>query len=179
MRAIIGTGDRSASTTRLVQAGISLLAAAGAEAPAINLEASVVALPEYADVLSIYVEQAAPRHPAQVAGLLQRIEATGMTYDAQWLRLYRALDDVESSDFEDLAATHLGSPSQSIRRLRAARFMARRGRLDEKHLSELHHSPSALRDDVLEVFAASSPESLPSLLSNEGNVVTALLAEAA
>ena len=172
---------RSAETTLLVRAGISLLAAAGASAPAIDLEASVVARPEYADVLSTYVEQAAPRHPAQVAGLLQRIEATGVTYDAQWLRLYRALDHVASSDFDDLAVTHLGSSNQSwIRRLPAARFMARRGRLESGYLPELcNNAPAALRDDVLDVVAASSPESVPSLLSGEGNVVAALLAVAA
>ena len=172
---------RSADTTLVVRAGISLLAAAGAAAPAIDLEASVVARPEYADVLSTYVEQAAPRHPAQVAGLLQRIEATGVTYDAQWLRLYRALDHIASSDFDDLAVAHLDSPNQSwIRRLRAARFMARRGRLDSGYLPELSdRAPAALRDDVLDVIAASSPESVPSLLSGEGDVVAALLAVAA
>ena len=172
---------RSPETTLLVRAWISLLAAAGAAAAAIDLEASVVARPEYADVLSTYVEQAAPRRPAQVAGLLQRIEATGVTYDAQWLRLYRALDDIASSDFDDLAAAHLDAPNQSwIRRLRAARFMARRGRLDSGYLPELcDHAPAALRDDVLDVIAASSPESVPSLLSGEGKVVAALLAVAA
>ena len=172
---------RLTGTTLLVRAGMSLLAAAGAAAPEIDLEASVVARPEYADVLSTYIEQAAPRHPAQVAGLLQRIEATGVTYDAQWLRLYRALDDVALSDFDDLALTHLDSRNQSwVRRLRAARFMARRGRLNIDYLPELcNHAPSALRDDVLEVVAASSPESVPSLLRSEGTVVAALLAAAA
>ncbi len=170
-------GDRSAGRTLLVRAGMSLLAAAGAAAPEFDLEASVVARPEYADVLSTYVEQAAPRHPTQVARLLERIEATGVTYDAQWLRLYRALDDVMSSDFDRLAVTHLGSPDHCwIRRLRAARFMARRDRLDSRHLSELcDHAPPALRDDVLEVVAASSPNTVPSMLSDEGNVVAALL----
>lgn len=170
-------GDRSAGRTLLVRAGMSLLTAAGAAAPELDLEASVVARPEYADVLSTYVEQAAPRRPTQVARLLERIEATGVTYDAQWLRLYRALDTVSSSDFDDLAVTHLDSPNHSwIRRLRAARFMARRDRLDGRHLSELcDQAPPALRDDVLEVVAASSPNSVPSALRDEGNVVAALL----
>ena len=181
LRQRIGPGRRSAEATLLVQAGISLLAAAGPAAPVIDLEASVVARPEYADVLSTYVEQAAPRQPAQVARLLQQIEATGVTYDAQWLRLYRAIDEVASSDFDDLAATHLDSPNQRwIRRLPAARFMARRGRLDSRHLPELcDDAPSALRDDVLDVVAASSPESLSSLLSGEGAAVAALLDVAA
>ena len=172
--------QRSAETTLLVRAGISLLAV-GAAAPAIDLEASVVARPEYADVLSTYVEQAAPQHPAQVAGLLQRIEETGVTYDAQWLRLYRALDGVASSDFDDLALSHLDSPNQSwIRRLRAARFMARRGRLDIDHLPALcNEAPPALRDDVLDVVSKTSPESVPSLLRDEGAVVETLLAAAA
>ena len=62
----------------------------------------------------------APRQPAQIARLLQQIEATGVTYDAQWLRLYRALDEVASSDFDELAATHLDSPNQRwLRRLPA------------------------------------------------------------
>ena len=176
-----GYRHRQAEQTLLVRAGISLLTAAGAAAPEIDLEASVVARPEYADVLSTYVEQAAPRHPAQVAGLLQRIEETGVTYDAQWLRLYRALDNVVSSDFDDLAMAHLESPRHSwIRRLRAARFMARRGRLNSKYLPELsEQAPPALRDDVLEVIAAGSPMSVPSALSSEGDVVAALLAEAA
>jgi len=173
--------DWSAGRTLLVRVGMSLLAAAGAAAPAFDLKASVMARPEYADVLSTYVEQAAPRHPTQVAGLLQRIEATGVTYDAQWLRLYRALDGVTSPDFNDLAETHLGSPNHSwIRRLRAARFMARRGRLDSAHLPNLYDdAPHALRDDVLEIVAACSPISMPSVLRDEGNVVAALLAEAA
>lgn len=181
LRQRIGHGRRSTETTLLLRAGISLLAAAGPAAPAIDLEASVVARPEYADVLSTYVEQAAPRQPAQVARLLQQIEATGVTYDAQWLRLYRALDEVASSDFDDLAATHLDSPNERwIRRLPAARFMARRGRLDSAYLPELcDHAPSALRDDVLDVVAASSPESVPSLLNGEGAVTAALLDVAA
>ena len=172
---------RSAGKTLLVRAGMSLLVAAGEAAPAIDLEASVVARPEYADVLSTYVEQAAHRHPEQVAGLLQRIEATGVTYDAQWLRLYRALDEVTSSDFDELALTHLDSPSQSwIRRLRAARYMARRDRLPVSDLLELYNgAPSALRDDVLEVVTASEPDSVPSLLDSEGAVVAALLDVAA
>ena len=177
----IGNGRRSAEATLLLQAGISLLAAAGPAAPVIDLKASVVARPEYADVLSTYVEQAAPGRPAQVARLLLQIEATGVTYDAQWLRLYRAIDEVASSDFDDLAATHLDSPNQRwIRRLPAARFMARRGRLDSRHLPELcDDAPAALRDDVLDVVAASSPESLSLLLSGEGAAVAALLDAAA
>ena len=176
-----GLRDRSDERTLLVRAGMSLMAAAGAAAPEFDLEASVVARPEYADVLSTYVEQAAPRHPTRVASLLQQIEATGVTYDAQWLRLYRALDGVTSRDFNDLAETHLGSSNHSwIRRLRAARFMARRGRLDSGHLPELcDNAPPALRDDVLEIVAACSPNSMPSVLRDEGNVVAALLAEAA
>lgn len=168
---------RSAETALLMRACISLLATAGTAVPAIDVEASVVARPEYADVLSTYVEQAAPRHPTQVARLLQQIEATGVTYDAQWLRLYRALDDVKSSDFDDLAAIHLDSPNQSwIRRLRAARFMARRGRLDSRVVPELcDQAPTALRDDVLEVVATNSPKSVSKLLDSEGAVVTALL----
>lgn len=172
---------RSAETTLLVQACISLLATAEPAVPAIDVEASLVARPEYADVLSSYVEQIAPRHPAQVARLLQQIEATGVTYDAQWLRLYRALDDVKSGDFDDLAAIHLDSPNQSwIRRLQAARFMARRARLDSSHLTELYeHAPAALRDDVLEVVATSAPTSVSPLLTSEGAVVAALLDVAA
>ena len=79
-------------TTLGVRTGISLLAAAGDEAPEIDINASVVARPEYADVLSAYIEQAAPSRLAHTAELLHRIEETGVTYDAQWLRLYRALD---------------------------------------------------------------------------------------
>lgn len=181
LRRRIGHHPRPAETTLLVRAGISLLAAAGPAAPAVDLEASVVARPEYADVLSTYVEQAAPKQPAQVARLLQQIEATGVTYDAQWLRLYRAIDGAASSDFDNLAVTHLDAPNQRwIRRLPAARFMARRGRLDSGYLPELcDHAPSALRDDLLDVVATSSPESVSSLLNGEGAVVAALLDVAA
>ena len=124
--------------------GLSLLAAAGEAAPDIDLDTLVVARHEYADVLSAYVEQAAPSRPAQIAQLLLRVEATGMTYDAQWLRLYRALDGTASADFDALAEGHLNSHSPHpnsadrwIRRLPTARFMARRGRPGSEHLRPL------------------------------------------
>lgn len=173
------TGHRSSAGATLgVRTGISLLAAAGDAAPDIDLDASVVARPEYADVLSVYIEQAAPSRPAQIAELLHRIEETGMTYDAQWLRLYRVLDGVDSTEFDALAETHLDSPDQYhwIRRLPAALFMARRSRLNSEHLHELREdAPPALRDDMLYVAAASSLESGPQLLNGEGKLVEALL----
>lgn len=148
-------GARSAqSATFLMRAGISLLAAAGDAAPADEFKASIVARPEYADVLSTYVEETAPANPVAVAGLLQRIEATGITYDAQWLRLYSALGKAGvTGAFDDLAQTHLASAGEGwMRRLPAARFMAERGRLDTAYRTEIaQDAPPALRDDALHI----------------------------
>ena len=72
----LGARRRAQPETFLMRAGISLLAAAGDASSAHEFKASIVARPEYADVLSTYVEKAAPVNPAAVAGLLQRIEAT-------------------------------------------------------------------------------------------------------
>lgn len=172
--------------TFLMQAGISLLAAAGDAAPAAEFKASIVARPEYADVLSTYVEATASVNPAAVAGLLQRIEATGITYDAQWLRLYSAFGDAGmTGEFDDLAQTHLTSADQGwMRRLRAARFMAVRGRLDTAYLPAIaENAPPALRDDVLHIMRRSSAQ--PSkgfaqgLARKEGATAAALIVAAA
>ena len=172
--------------TFLMQAGISLLAAVGAAAPANEFKASIVARPEYAHVLSTYVEATAPVNPAAVAGMLERIEATGITYDAQWLRLYSALGDAsKTEEFDDLARTHLAARERGwMRRLRAARFLANRGRLDTECLPEIAElAPPALRDEVLDLmWRSSTPRSkslAQSLALNEGEAAVALIAAAA
>lgn len=172
--------------TFLMQAGISLLAAAGDAAPADEFKASVVARPEYADVLSTYVAATAPVNPAAVAGLLQRIEATGITYDAQWLRLYSVLGDAGTTGaFDDLARIHAASIEQGwMRRLPAARFLASRGRLDTAYLPEIvENAPEALRDDVLQIVKHSSPlhskQSVHKLVHKEGATAAALMAATA
>ena len=173
---------RSQPETFLMQAGISLLAAAGDAEPADELQASIVARPEYADVLSTYIKATAPVNPTAVAGLLQRIEATGMTYDAQWLRLYAALGDEGSAgEFDELAQTHLASADHSwIRRLRAARFMAHRGQLDPAYLPEIsEQAPPALRDDVLDIASRVEPRPHEKLRREEGATAAALVAAAA
>ncbi len=168
--------------TFLMRAGISLLAAAGAAGPADELQASIVARPEYADVLSTYIEATAPKNPTAVAGLLQRIEATGVTYDAQWLRLYAALGDAGGSgEFDELAQVHLASAHHSwIRRLRAARFMAYRGQLDVAYLPEIsEQAPPALRDDVLDIMSHTAPRRIEEFTREEGATAAALVAAAA
>ena len=172
---------RDQPMTFLMMAGMSLLAAAGAAGTANELRAPIVARPEYADVLSTYIEATAPVNPTAVAGLLQRIEASGVTYDAQWLRLYAALGDAgRTGAFDELAQTHLASAGQSwIRRLRAARFMAYRGRLDDAflpHISE--QAPPALRDDVLDIEWHTAPRPAHELARKEGATAAALVAAA-
>ena len=169
----------------LMQAGISLLAAAGDAAPAEEFKASVVARPEYADVLSTYVAAAAPANPAAVAGLLQRIEATGITYDAQWLRLYSVLGDAGTTGaFDDLAQDHATSAEHGwMRRLPAARFMAGRGQRDPAYLPEFDEkAPAALRDDVLCIMRHSARGQAKGfeqeLVRSEGATAAALVAAA-
>ena len=166
----------------LMRAGMSLLAATGDAWTATKLEASMVARPEYADVLSTYIKAFAPVKPRAVAGLLQRIEATGITYDAQWLHLYEALGDAgDTGEFDDLAQTHLESTCHDwIRRLRAARFMANRGQLDTEFLPEISTQvPPALRDDVLDIVSHAEPQLYEKLSSEEGATAKALVAAAA
>ncbi len=166
----------------LMMAGISLLAAAGAAGTADELSAPIVARPEYADVLSTYIEATAPVNPTAVAGLLQRIEASGVTYDAQWLRLYSALGDAgDTGAFDELAQAHLASSDQSwIRRLRAARFMAYRGQLDDACLPGIsEQAPPALRDDVLDIEWHTAPRPAHVLSREEGATAAALVAAAA
>ena len=166
----------------LMRAGMSLLAATGDAGMATKLEASMVARPEYADVLSTYVKAVAPVNPRAVAGLLQRIEATGITYDAQWLHLYEALGDAgDTGEFDYLAQTHLESTHHDwIRRLRAARFMANRGQLDTEFLPEISNQvPPALRDDVLDILSHAEPHLYEKLSSEEGAAAKALIAAAA
>lgn len=173
---------RSQSGTVLMRAGISLLAAAGAAEPAAELEAAVVARPEYADALSTYIETAAPSNPTAVAGLLQRIEETGETSGAQWLRFYEALGEAgKSGEFDNLARTHLHSTAGGwMRRLRAARFMALHGKLDANWLPEFStEAPTALRDDVLDLTRRVAPFSLEDAAKDEGATVAALLAATA
>lgn len=172
--------------TFLMQAGLSLLAAAGDAAPAEEFKASVVARPEYADFLSTYVQKTAPTNPAAVAGLLQRIEETGITYDAQWLRLYSVLGDAGATGaFDDLAQIHTAPTEQGwMRRLPAARFLASRGRLDTAYLPEIvENAPEALRDDVLQIVKHSSPlhskQSVHKLIRKEGATAAALIAATA
>lgn len=172
--------------TFLMRAGISLLAAAGDAAPADEFKASIVARPEYADVLSTYVEETAPVNPVAVAGLLQRIEATGITYDAQWLRLYSALGKAGmTGEFDDLARSHLASADQGwMRRLPAARFMADRGRLDTAYRTEIvQNAPPALRDDALHIkwpaWAWESKGFASDFARKEGATAAALIAAAA
>ena len=176
------TRGRDQPETFLMTAGISLLAAAGAAGTADELRAPIVARPEYADVLSTYIEATAPVNPTAVAGLLQRIEASGVTYDAQWLRLYSALGDAgETGAFDELAQAHLASADQSwIRRLRAARFMAYRGRLDGACLPRIsEQAPPALRDDVLDIEWHTAPRPTHELARKEGATAAALVAAAA
>ena len=173
---------RDQPRTFLMTAGISLLAAAGAAGTADELSAPIVARPEYADVLSTYIEATAPVNPTAVAGLLQRIEASGVTYDAQWLRLYSALGDAgETGAFDELARAHLASAGQSwMRRLRAARFMAYRGRLDDACLPQIsEQAPPALRDDVLDIEWHTAPRPTHELARKEGATAAALVAAAA
>ena len=166
----------------LMRAGICLLAAAGDAGPADQLQASIMARSEYADVLSSYIEATARVNPTAVSGLLQRIEATGVTYDAQWLRLYAALGDAGSAgEFDQLAQTHLESNHHSwIRRLRAARFMAYRGQLNVAYLPEIsEQAPPALRDDFLDIVAHTAPRRLEDFAYGENDTATALVAAAA
>lgn len=175
-------GIRAQSNTVLMRAGISLLSVAGAAEPATELEAAVVARPEYADALSTYIETAAPSNPSAVAGLLQRIEESGVTSSAQWLRFYDALGSAgESGEFDDLAQTHLRSADGGwMRRLRAARFMAHRGKLDADYISEIStEAPTALRDDVLDLTRHVSPFSFSDVAKHEGATTAALLAATA
>lgn len=181
-----GVRRRAQPETFLMRAGISLLAAAGDAAPADEFKASIVARPEYADVLSTYVEETAPVNPVAVAGLLQRIEATGITYDAQWLRLYSALGKAGmAGEFDDLARSHLASVDQGwMRRLPAARFMAARGRLDTAYRTEIvRDAPPALRDDALHIkwpaWAWESKGFASDLARKEGATVAAVIAAAA
>ena len=180
------TRRRAQPETFLMQAGISLLAAAGDAAAAEEFEESVVARPEYADVLSTFVEKTARVNPAVVAGLLQRIEATGITYDAQWLRLYSVLGDAGTTGaFDDLAQRHAGSAEQGwMRRLPAACFMASRGQRDPAYLPEIvENAPAALRDDVLHLMTHSARGQAKGfeqeLVRNEGATAAALVAAAA
>ena len=166
----------------LMQAGMSLLAAAGDAKTATKLEASIVARPEYADVLSNYVKATAPVDPHAIAGLLQRIEDTGITYDAQWLHLYAALGDAGAAgEFDELAQSHLESSHYDwIRRVRAARFIASRGKLDPEYL----HSVSgqvhpALCDDILDIAWRTEPQLYKKLSCEGGATARALVAEAA
>ncbi|MDE0496825.1 MAG: reverse transcriptase domain-containing protein [Acidimicrobiaceae bacterium] len=181
-----GVRRRAQPETFLIRAGISLLAAAGDAAPADEFKASIVARPEYADVLSTYVEETAPVNPVAVAGLLQRIEATGITYDAQWLRLYSALGKAGmAGEFDDLARSHLASADQGwMRRLPAARFMADRGRLDTAYRTEIvQDAPPALRDDALHIkwpaWAWESKGFASDLARKEGATAAAVIAAAA
>jgi len=174
--------DRSLRGVLLTRAGICLLTAAGVAEPARQLRAPVVARAEYADVLATYIEATASVDPTAVAELLQRIEGTGVTYAAQWLRLYEALGDAgQAGEFDLLAQTHVESDDDSwVRRLRAARFMAYRGQLDAAYLPEFsEHAPEALRDDVLEIISHAAPQPLDKLAREEGETVTALVAAAA
>ena len=166
----------------LMKTWISLLAAEGDAETADELQESIVALPEYADVLSNYVKATAPVDPHAIAGLLQRIEDTGITYDAQWLHLYEALGDAgETGEFDELAQTHLESSRYDwIRRVRAARFMASRDKLDAEYLhsvSEQVHP--ALCDDVLDIASRTEPQLYKKLSREEGATARALVAAAA
>ena len=168
--------------TVLMRAGISLLAVAGSAEPAAELEAAVVARPEYADALSTYIGTAAPSNPTAVAGLLQRIEDSGVTSGAQWLRFYEALGDAgKSGEFDSLARTHLHSTDGGwMRRLRAARFMAHRGKLDADSVPEISaEAPAALRDDVLDLTRHVAPFSFNDVAKHEGATVATLLAATA
>lgn len=173
---------RSQSGAVLMRAGISLLAATGAAEPAAELEAAVVARPEYADALSTYIGTAAPSNPSAVAGLLQRIEESGVTTGAQWLRFYEALGTAgNSGEFDNLAQTHLRSTEGGwMRRLRAARFMAHHGKLDAIWIPEISaEAPTALRDDVLDLTRRVAPFSFDDAAKEEGYTVAALLAATA
>ncbi len=169
--------------TFLMQAGISLLAAAGDATTAAKLKASIVARPEYADVLTFYVEAIAPVDPLAVASMLQSIEATGITYDAQWLRLYSALGNAgKTGAFDELARTHLASADRGwMRRLSAARFLADRDILDDAERTKIgQNAPPALRDDALRIkWPRSSWQSkgfARKLAHSEGETAAALLA---
>lgn len=166
----------------LMKTWISLLAAEGDAETADELQESIVALPEYADVLSNYVKATAPVDPHAIAGLLQRIEDTGITYDAQWLHLYAALGDAdETGEFDELAQTHLESPHHDwIRRVRAARFMADRGKLDAEYLHSISEQVHpALCDDVLDIASRTEPRLYEELSREEGATAKALIAAAA
>lgn len=173
--------DRSRPGVLLMRAEICLLTAAGVAGPARQLRAPIVARAEYADVLSTYIEATASVDPAAVAGLLQRIEDTGVTYSAQWLRLYAALGDAgKSGEFDELAQTHVEADDDSwVRRLRAARFMACRGKLDAAYLPEIsEQAPPALRDDVLDIVAHAAPQRLGEFTREDGETAAALVGAA-
>ncbi|MCY4518486.1 MAG: reverse transcriptase domain-containing protein [Acidimicrobiaceae bacterium] len=166
----------------LMRAGISLLAVAGAAEPAAELEAAVVARPEYTDALSSYIETAAVSNPTAVAGLLQRIEDSGVTSGAQWLRFYEALGETgKSGEFDSLAQTHVYSIDGGwMRRLRAARFMAQHGKLGADCVPGLSAgAPTALRDDVLDLTRHVAPFSFDDVAKREGATTAALLAATA
>ena len=163
----------------VLRAGISLLAVVGAAEPAAELEAAVVARPEYADALSTYIETAAPSNPAAVAGLLNRIEDSGVTLGAQWLRFYEALGDAgEAGEFDSLAQTHIHSPDRGwMRRIRAARFMAHRGEFDADWVEEIStEAPPALRDDILDLTRHAVPFSFDDVAKREGSTIATVLA---
>lgn len=166
----------------LMRAGMSLLAAIGDTGMATKLEASMMARPEYTDVLSTYIKAVAPAKPREIAGMLQRIEATGITHDAQWLHLYEALGDASNTgEFDELAQSHLDSTHHDwIRRVRAARFMADRGNLDAEYLQSIaEQAHPALCDDVLDVVSRTEPQLYEDLIRKEGSTVKALIAAAA
>ncbi len=172
---------RDPSGTVLVQTGIAMLAVAGALEPADELDARIVARPEYAGPLSSYIEATAPQNPSAVAGLLQRIDDTGETYGAQWLRFYEALGDAgEHGEFDNLARSHVDAADRNwMRRLRAARFMAHRDNLDTDRFADIAgQAPAALRDDVLSIMNHTTPQPPGALAKNEGATASALVTAA-
>ncbi len=167
------------SGTALMRAGISLLAAAGDAETATELQADVVARPEYTDALSTFIESTARSNPEAVAGLLQRIDDSGVSSGAQWLRFYDALgDNGESGEFDRLARSHLHSSKRDwILRLRAGRFIAHHHKHDAECVPEISaNAPPALRDDALDLTRQFTSISLEDIKKQEGATTAALLA---
>lgn len=172
----------SAATSFLMQASLGLLAAAKNESASTRIPPNVIARPEYADALDAYVEQLAVANPITTAQLLQSLESTGVPYDAQWLRLYKALGHAgHSGEFDPLAGAHVGDERREmILRLRAANFLADLDRPPREHVETLHElSPEALRDEVLHLLVRAEPGRAIALLHSEAEVARVLAGTAA
>ncbi|HAS12108.1 MAG TPA: hypothetical protein DCS55_16570 [Acidimicrobiaceae bacterium] len=174
-------GPGSGAATFLVRASMSLLAASGEDDGASHLAPWLVARPEYADALSTYVETVSPLNPAAIAGLLSRIEGSGMSYSTHWLRLYSALGlSGAGGEFDELALHHASQPSRErLLRMSAAHFLASNARpVDAVVDSVLDEVAPSLLDDALRLARLSDGDRFKSMLqrASETERVLALAA---